>query len=89
MASSAALQSPDTEFHFLMECPLFSAERSSLFARFQLEINSFQTLSAADKFKVLLCPTNAICVKLVHRFVKNMFASREKYDEQRRQINSC
>ena len=80
---------PDTEFHFLMECPLFSAERSSLFTRYQLENNSFQTLSAAEKFKVLLCPTNAICTKLIHRFVKHMFASREKYDEQRRQTNSC
>ena len=80
---------PDTEFHFLMRCPLFSAERSSVFARYQLENSLFQTLSATDKFKVLLCPTNAICVKLVHRFVKNMFASREKYDEQRRQTIAC
>ena len=61
---------PDTEFHFLMESPLFSAKRSSFLTRCQLENN--QTLSAAEKFKVLFCTTNAICVKLVHIFVKNM-----------------
>ena len=88
MTSTAARPSPptDTEFHFLVECPLFSAERSSFYARYELEKSGFQTLSPNEKFKVLLCPTTAICVKLVHRFVKSMFASREKHDEQRRHI---
>merc|ERR1712105_543141 len=88
-SSTAANQTPpppDTEFHFLMECKLFTAERSSLFSRYQLENNSFQTLSLVEQFKALLCPTSAICVKLVHRFVKSMFVTREKYDEQRRLI---
>ena len=74
---------PDTEFHFLMECPLFSADRWSLFKSYEVENHNFFQLSLEDKFKSLLCPTSAISVKLVHRFIKSMFAKREKYDDQR------
>ena len=76
---------PDTKFHFLMECPLFSPDRTSFFQCYAKENYNFQHLSLGDKFKVVLCPTNAISVKLVHRFIKSMFVKREKVDELRQQ----
>ena len=71
---------PDTEFHFLMECRMFAAERHCLLQQFELMSPDFRTLSEVEKFKTLLCPVSAVSVKLVNRFIKNMFESREKYD---------
>ena len=71
----------DTEFHFLIQCPMFQPERNLLFDRLtQLNLN-FSNLTLADKFKVMLCPTSAVTTKLIHRFIKQMFASRGKYAE--------
>ena len=71
-----------TEFHFLIQCPLFNSQRNRLFDKLS-EVNpSFANLSLADKFKVMLCPTTAFTTKLIHRFIKDMFATREKYAEE-------
>ena len=74
---------PDTEFHFLMECNMFKSQRSSLFENIELSNPNFASISDHEKFKTLLCPVSADLAKLVHRFVKNMFESREKYDAER------
>ena len=74
---------PDTEFHFLVECTMFSAERNCLFKKLERLNPNFATLSLNDKFKTLLCPTLAVGTKLVNKFIKNMFKSREKFDERR------
>ena len=74
---------PDTEFHFLVRCPMFAADRFCLFKRFETLFPNFATLSLDEKFSTLLCPTTAIATKLVNRFIKNMFANREKLDEMR------
>ena len=74
---------PDTEFHFLMECQMFKSQRSSLFTKIELSNPKFATISINEKFKMLLCPVSADLVKMVHRFVKSMFESREKYDAER------
>ena len=75
--------STDNEFHFLMECEKFKSLRSSLFSKVELSNPKFATLSINEKFKMLLCPVSADLVKMVHRFVKSMFESREKYDAER------
>ena len=61
---------------------MFNSQRNDLFEKFS-ELNpSFVNLSLADKFKVMLCPTTAFATKLIHRFIKYMFATREKYAEE-------
>ena len=76
----------DTEFHFLIQCDMFDAERNRLFTKLERVSPYFLTLSPTEKFKALLCPTTAFTVKLVHRFIKNMFIQRDKYDNEK-QIN--
>ena len=84
LSSSGRQTNPtDDEFHFLMECQLFKNERSILFNRVESINTKFATLSTTEQFKTLLCPVSAVFVKLIHRFVKNMFESRDKYDEER------
>ena len=70
----------DDEFHFLIRCPVFSSDRNCVFTRLSQITPNFPNLSDADKFKTLLCPTTAFSTKLVHRFIKQMFATRDKYD---------
>ena len=72
---------PDTELHFLVQCTMFTAERNCLFKKIECLNPSFAALSLNDKFKILLCPTSAVCTKLINKFIKNMFKSREKFDE--------
>ena len=71
----------DSEHHFLVQCPVFAADRSCLFKRLELVNPNFATMTLDDKFITLLCPVTAIATKLVHRFIKTMFEKREKYDE--------
>ena len=77
---SARQSPPDTEYHFLMECPMFATERTNFFNQFKLHYNQFSSLNHEDKFKVLLCPVDANTTKLIPRFSKHMFTNREKYD---------
>ena len=72
---------PDTEFHFLMNCPMFDCDRNCLFKRFETLDFHFSSLTPEEKFKVLLCPVNATATKLVNRFIKNMFKKRETLGE--------
>ena len=72
---------PDTEIHFLVQCPLFSAERNCLFVKMNSISPGFETLSLEEKFKVLLCPTTARTVKLINKFIKLMFEGRKKIDQ--------
>ena len=80
MSLSAQLAAVDCEFHFLAQCPVFDAARNNLFTRLNELDPHFTPLSLTDKFKTMLCPTSAISVKLVHRFIKNMLSEREKFD---------
>ena len=68
----------DTEFHFLMECPMFSAERTCFLGKIQSLNPNFATLNLAEKFQTILCPTTAKTAKLVNRFIKTMFEGRKK-----------
>ena len=60
----------DTEFHFLVQCAMFDAERDCLFTKLGQLSPHFLTLSSTEKFKTLLCPTTAFSTKLVQRFIK-------------------
>ena len=80
-ASAGPPSPPDTEFHFLAQCTMFTADRNCLFKK--LLNPKFANLSLEEKFRILLCPTTAITIKLVNKFIKNMFKGREKYDELR------
>ena len=68
---------PDTEFHFLMNCPMFECDRNCLFKRLETLDFHFPSLTPEEKFRVLLCPVNAAATKLVNRFIKNSFKKRE------------
>ena len=76
----AAPPAIDTEYHFVIECPMLDIERNCLFTRLGNHNPNFATFSKTEQFKTLLCPTTAENTKLIHRFIKNMFAKREKYD---------
>ena len=75
------LSPPDTEFHFLVQCPLFSAERNCLFGKINSTNQYFSALSLEEKFKTLLCPTTAKAAKLVNKLIKIMFEGRKKIDQ--------
>ena len=64
-----------------MDCPLFNYDRNCLFKRFETINFHFPSLTPEEKFKVLLCPVDAVAIKLVNRFIKNMFRKRELYGE--------
>ena len=75
------LPSVDDEYHFLVQCPVFAADRNCLYKRLELVNPKFAALTLDEKFRTLLCPVTAAATKLVHRFIKTMFEKREKYDE--------
>ena len=68
----------DDEFHFLIRCPRFNLDRNCFFTRFGQLRPNFITLSDDEKFKTLLCPTSALTTKLIHRFIKQMFTTKER-----------
>ena len=78
----------DTEYHFLVECAMFSAERNCLFSKIGKLSPYFLTLSLTERFKMLLCPTSALTTKLIQRFIKNMFNQRDKYDQEKQLIRA-
>jgi len=61
--------------------PPTTTETQFLFERLNQVNLNFANLSLADKFKVMLCPTTAFTTKLIHRFIKQMFATRGKHAE--------
>ena len=71
----------DDEFHFLVQCPLFSNERTIFYEKLGSLNSSFLHLSIENKFKTILCPTSSKAVKLANRFIKLMFNTRKKIDE--------
>ena len=73
--------SVDTEFHFLMECPIFAIKRSCLYGKITSINPNFSSLPDEDKFLQLLCPVTAQTTKLVSKFIEIMFQSRSKLDE--------
>ena len=70
VTSTPAPAPPDTEFHFLMDCPLSHYDRNCLFERFETINCHFPSLTPEQKFKVLLCPVDTVAIKLVNRFIK-------------------
>ena len=78
----------DTEYHFLVECAMFSAERNCLFSKIGKLSPYFLTLSLTERFKMLLCPTSALTTKLIQRFIKTMFNQRDKYDQEKQLIRA-
>ena len=44
----------DTEFHFIMECPMFSADRNCLFKKIELINPQFGGLSLENKLLLSL-----------------------------------
>ena len=71
----------DDEFHFLVQCPLFSNERKSFFEKLGSIMPSFPQLSLENKFKTIVCPTSAKAAKLANRFIQLMFNTRSKIDQ--------
>ena len=80
-SAPAAGPAIDDEFHFLIRFPRLNSDRNSVFSRLGQLNPSFLNLTEDEKFKTLLCQTSAFTTKLVHRFIKQMLVSREKYDE--------
>ena len=71
----------DDEFHFLVQCPLFTNERNIFYEKLGSLNSSFSQVSIENKFKTILCPTSAKAAKLANRFIKLMFNTRKKIDE--------
>ena len=76
----------DDEYHFIMNCEMFAQKRSELFITMSKLIKDFGNMSPTDKFKTLLCPVSARAVKLINRYVKQMFEAREDYDQNTYQV---
>ena len=70
----------DTEFHFLLECPMFEIERNCLFGKMSSIEPDFTLLKKEEKFVKLLGPTNVQMAKLSKKLIKIMFEARNKLD---------
>ena len=68
------------EFH-LFSCPSFANQQRCLFGKVGSIINNFHDLNFENKVKTLLCPNNLILGKIVNKYIKIIFRSRQKVDE--------
>ena len=68
----------DDEYHFLMNCSRFKNMREIAFEDISVHLPVFSNLSEIQQFCTLLCPTHATVTKIVNRFIRDMFQSREK-----------
>ena len=73
-------KSIDTEQHFIIECNLFKNTRNKFFEEISSAIPGFKDLPEGKKFATLMCPINPQVVKRVNRYIKFMFAERQKID---------
>ena len=77
---TATTAQADTEFHFLLDCPIFEIERNCLFGKMSSIEPDFKLLTKEEKFIKLLCPTKVQMAKLSNKLIKIMFESRNKLD---------
>ena len=70
----------DTEFHFLIQCPRFSADRNCVFGKISSIMPQMKHLTDCDKFLNLLCPTMPQTAKLANKLIRIMFEQRKKLD---------
>ena len=80
-SSSTNEPSIDTEFHFLIQCPVFKISRSCLYGKFSSLDPNFRHLPEIEKFYRLLCPKTAQETKVSNKFIKIMLEWREKIDD--------
>ena len=77
---TSSTHQPDTDFHFLLECPTFNVESNCLLGKMSSIEPDFPSLIGNDKFVKLLCPTDAQMAKLSNKLIKVMFEARNKLD---------
>lgn len=70
----------DDERHALTKCSVMDKYRVDFYKDIMSRNATFGTLNDDDKFKVLMCPTNAVDCKCVSRFIGKLFIEREKID---------
>ena len=70
----------DDEQHCLTECVVGQTERPSVYSSIDSTYTGFAALSNEDKFKFLVCPSNAVDCKIVSRFLQKQFDQRDKID---------
>ena len=77
----------DDEFHFVMKCNRFEAERITAFEEMSSFVPNFTNMPEQQKFKIFLCPTQPQTTKLANRLIKTMFELREKSNQPENNVN--
>ena len=70
----------DNEEHFLMACSTFTLKRNCFISKLGSVLPSFKTLTPHDKVLTMLCPVTTVAAKLVNKYIRLMFQSRNQLD---------
>ena len=71
----------DNESHFILSCSTFKTKRQCFFNKLATLVPNFLNLNNNDKLATILCPISAKAAKLANRFIRFMFQSRRKIEE--------
>ena len=64
-------QSVEDESHFLLNCNLYSQERSELLDTIKLFVHNFDDLSELEQFSAIMCSSEPLVIKNLGKFVYN------------------
>ena len=78
----------EDEFHFMLQCYIYTVERDDLFRKIQAVDPLFQDLLPVDKFAYLMTSNDAQMWTWVGNFVHSSFEKREKYMQPWEMIHS-
>ena len=80
--------SVDDEYHFIMKCFRFEAERHMAFEEMSSHVPSFASMPP-QQFVSFLCPTQPKTAKISNKLIKLMFELREKIDQSKNDVNEA
>ena len=67
----------EDEFHFVIKCPLYAAERKVLFDAFSENCKNFDSLTEEQKFIFILSNEDTDLTKILAKFLFRSFKIRE------------
>ena len=70
----------DTEVHCLTQCVVGQEERQELYNSICANNSCFSSMCDYSRFKILVCPSNAVVCKLVSRYLQLQFSLRDSID---------
>ena len=73
----------DTELHCITQCKLTETDRNIFYTNLCQLDNRFHLLNNEQKMAYILCPTNALRIKLSNNFLKLLVKARSQVDQEK------